>query len=198
MLWSFILTVVLAVKMSHCGDSSNLTEITWCHAVNSQKLLNDALKSEYTYSLEFKSRLQFHWEIPFLSRSFQLGDTKAIEADVIIGIHDSAQSLSNDAKIPIMGHPPATKSDLSLVEFLEAIKEYHSRPENVNKTKIVKLDFKSIEATEQSTELLKTDWKKVEQKHRKPFAVRNSTHFTHRIILILWFHSVCFSDLGKC
>lgn len=63
-----------------------------------------------------------------------------------------------------MGHPPAVKSDLSLVEFLEAIREYHSKPENVNKTKIVKLDFKSIEATERSIELLENDWKKVNEK----------------------------------
>lgn len=60
-----------------------------------------------------------------------------------------------------MGHPPAVKSDLSLVEFLEAIKEFHSKPENAGKTKIVKLDFKSIEATERSIEMLEKDWKKV-------------------------------------
>lgn len=97
--------------------------------------------------------------------SSNLGDAKAIEADVIIGVHENAQSVDKDEKIPIMGHPPAVKSDLSLVEFLNAIKEYHSKPENVNKIKIVKLDFKSIEATERSIEILETDWKKVKQKN---------------------------------
>lgn len=92
-----------------------------------------------------------------------LGDAKAIEADVIIGYHEGGP----DVKIPVMGHPPAVKSDLSLVEFLEAIREYHSKPENVNKTKIVKLDFKSIEATERSIEMLEKDWKKVNGNSKK-------------------------------
>lgn len=96
--------------------------------------------------------------------SVKLGDVKAIEADVIIGIHEGTQSANEDEKIPIMGHPPAVKSDLSLVQFSEAIKEYHSKPENANKIKIVKLDFKSIEATERSIELLEKDWKKVNEK----------------------------------
>lgn len=69
-----------------------------------------------------------------------------------------------------MGHPPATKSDLSLVEFLEAIKEYHSKPENVNKVKIVKLDFKSIEATERSIEMLEKGWKKVNKILKSQFS----------------------------
>lgn len=100
--------------------------------------------------------------IPFT----KLGDAKAIEADVIIGYHIGGQSQDKNEKIPVMGHPPAVKSDLSLVEFLEAIKEYHSKPENANKTKIVKLDFKSIEATERSIEMLEKDWKKVNEKSK--------------------------------
>lgn len=91
----------------------------------------------------------------------KLGDVNAIEADVIIGIHESTHTVNKDEGIPIMGHPPANKSDLSLVEFLEAVKEYHSKPENKNNIKIIKLDFKSIEATERSVELLENDWKKV-------------------------------------
>lgn len=90
-----------------------------------------------------------------------LGNANAIEADVIIGTHEKTLSTDEDAGIPIMGHPPAVKSDLSLVEFLEAIKEYHNKPENKEKPKIIKLDFKSIEATERSIEILERDWKKV-------------------------------------
>lgn len=91
----------------------------------------------------------------------KLGDAKAIEADVIIGIHESTKSANNDERIPIMGHPPAIKSDLSLMEFLAAVKEYHSKSENKDKIKIIKLDFKSIEATEQSIKILENDWQKV-------------------------------------
>lgn len=47
----------MSINMGDCGDSVNLTEITWCHAVNSQKELKDALKSRL-YSL--KSNL-FEW-----------------------------------------------------------------------------------------------------------------------------------------
>lgn len=111
----------------------------------------------------------FYFENCFLR--IKLGDAKAIEADVILGIHETAHSPNEDVKIPIMGHPPATKSDLSLVEFLKAIKEYHNRPENVNKMKIVKLDFKSIEATKQSIELLETDWNTVRRRTQSFFSI---------------------------
>lgn len=62
MLWLFILTVLLPIEMSHSGSiSPNLTEITWCHAVNSQKELNDALKSQWnlleTRVIRLKSQL---------------------------------------------------------------------------------------------------------------------------------------------
>lgn len=61
-----------------------------------------------------------------------------IEADVITGhlIDEPEVGVKTD-RIPIMGHPPAITSDLSLAEFLRAF----------NKTeKILKLDFKSTEA----------------------------------------------------
>lgn len=45
MLWVFFIAIVMSINMGDCGDSVNLTEITWCHAVNSQKELKDALKS---------------------------------------------------------------------------------------------------------------------------------------------------------
>lgn len=48
MLWLFSIAVVIStIDMGHCGDGVNLTEITWCHAVNSQKELKDALKSQF-------------------------------------------------------------------------------------------------------------------------------------------------------
>lgn len=59
------------------------------------------------------------------------------EADVITGhLIDEPQGEKSD-RIPIMGHPPAVTSDLSLQEFLEAM---------IHTDKILKLDFKSTEA----------------------------------------------------
>lgn len=65
-----------------------------------------------------------------------------LEADVVIGtLHNNASKL-----IPIMAHPPNNTSDLSLEEFIETILK--------NGTKGMKLDFKSIEAFNQSIEIL--------------------------------------------
>lgn len=189
MLWVFFIVIVLStVDMGHCGDSVNLTEITWCHAVNSQKELKDALTSQ-SFNL-------FICKISIFICSFLrkiLGDANAIEADVIIGIHERTQSINNDEGIPIMGHPPAVKSDLSLVEFLEAIKEYHSKPENANKTKIVKLDFKSIDATERSIEMLQQDWKKVNRNLQLEILFTVKYFFS-----LILFHSVYIPNLGEC
>lgn len=70
-----------------------------------------------------------------------------LEADIVLGHltgHDGPP-------IPIMAHPPATTSDLSLAEFLSTVAQYN----NVNnKQKGVKLDFKSIEVLSKSQELI--------------------------------------------
>lgn len=62
-----------------------------------------------------------------------------IEADVITGhlIDESEVEGQNTERIPIMGHPPAITSDLSLQEFLD---------EWSKTDKLLKLDFKSTEA----------------------------------------------------
>lgn len=66
-----------------------------------------------------------------------------LEADVVLG-----NLQSNATKLmPIMAHPPNTTSDLSLEEFIEIVLK--------NGTKGMKLDFKSIEAFNQSSEILK-------------------------------------------
>lgn len=67
------------------------------------------------------------------------GESKMIEADVITGHlidEPEVEGVKTD-RIPIMGHPPAITSDLSLEEFLDSWK---------NSNKIIKLDFKSTEA----------------------------------------------------
>lgn len=72
-----------------------------------------------------------------------------IEADVVLGtlINGTNETL------PIMGHPPAITSDITLKEFLEQINNYNNL--NKNKTKGVKLDFKTIEVFEGSIGILK-------------------------------------------
>lgn len=101
----------------------NLTDISWAHAVNNAEYLTEVLKGEINY----------------------------IEADISLGY------LQNDTeklcKIPIMAHPPATESNLSLKEFLQRVFLFNSKAEN-SKVKGIKLDFKSIEALEKSVEIV--------------------------------------------
>lgn len=66
-----------------------------------------------------------------------------LEADVVMG----KLSNSNSTNIPIMAHPPAVESDLSLEDFLNISC-------NNNSSKGIKLDFKSNEAFENSTAIL--------------------------------------------
>lgn len=56
-------------------------------------------------------------------------------------------------KVPIMAHPPAEQSDLSLVEFVATVAEHNAVTKHV---KGIKLDFKSIEAVEASMPLIKS------------------------------------------
>ncbi|KRT78838.1 hypothetical protein AMK59_8299 [Oryctes borbonicus] len=71
-----------------------------------------------------------------------------LEADVVIGkINNSGN------EIPIMAHPPANTSDLSLSDFLSEILEFNLKA-NSQAKKGVKLDFKSIEALENSLDEL--------------------------------------------
>ena len=58
-----------------------------------------------------------------------------IEADVIL----RGQNTDDQQMIPIMARPPATTSDITLVEWLALVK---------GRGKGLKLDFKSIEAVE--------------------------------------------------
>ncbi|GAB1863257.1 Fam151b protein [Camponotus japonicus] len=95
----------------------NLTKIVWAHAVNSLAELEKALLSE---------------------------DIMMLEADVVVG---KLNTTSNQTGIPIMAHPPANESDLSLENFLDL--SIHS-----NSTKGIKLDFKSNEAFEISKPIL--------------------------------------------
>ncbi|XP_011637578.1 protein FAM151A [Pogonomyrmex barbatus] len=96
-----LLAVIQAAMCNNCSRicnpseffpdiKGNLTKIIWAHAVNSQAELEKALASE---------------------------DVMMLEADVVIGRLNNT-SGSNYTDIPIMAHPPAVESDLSLEEFL--------------------------------------------------------------------------------
>lgn len=100
---------------------TNLTAITWAHAVNSQQLLDEVLTE--TSGIDF------------------------IEADIVLG------KLNGDGEdMPIMAHPPANVSDLTLSEFLNQIINFNRDHEDQKKG--VKLDFKSIEVFEGSLDIL--------------------------------------------
>lgn len=67
-----------------------------------------------------------------------LDDAKVmmLEADVVLGTHSGGNET-----IPIMAHPPATTSDLSLKQFVEAVIGVQKKEK-----KGIKLDFKSTDA----------------------------------------------------
>lgn len=97
------------------------TQYEWAHAVNSRKLLKDAVLPAKKIT--------------------------AIEADII---------FSQAKQQPVMGHPPAKDSDLTLQEFLDTIvrTKFQGAKGSANKN-IVKLDFKSEAAFEPSVSLIR-------------------------------------------
>ncbi|XP_014468258.1 PREDICTED: protein FAM151B isoform X2 [Dinoponera quadriceps] len=97
----------------------NLTKIVWAHAVNSKAELEAVLSSD---------------------------DIMMLEADVVMGKLNETNN-SSVTEIPIMAHPPAEESDLSLEEFLNSTIQS-------NGTKGIKLDFKSIQAFNKSKPIL--------------------------------------------
>lgn len=74
-----------------------------------------------------------------------------IEADVVIGTYKNGDTQT--ANVAIMAHPPNVVSDLSLEKFLKKVQDYNAKHEKHKRG--IKLDFKSIEALEKSTEELK-------------------------------------------
>ncbi|XP_063377955.1 protein FAM151A isoform X3 [Cydia fagiglandana] len=76
-------------------------------------------------------------------------DVQMLEADIVLG-----QLIGKEGPpIPVMAHPPATTSDLSLGDFLSIVAQ-HNKGIAKDKQKGVKLDFKSIEAFEKAQDLI--------------------------------------------
>lgn len=86
----------------------DLTKVTWEHAVNSMEKLADALN----------------------------GKALMIEADIVLGWKSEEDQQNQTKPIPVMAHPPAVVSNLTLAEFLETFMQSGAR-------KGIKLDFKS-------------------------------------------------------
>lgn len=87
-----------------------------------------------------------------------VADIQFIEADIVLGTLTTAP---NDPPQPIMAHPPADTSDISLDQFLTQINEFNKAEKEIQKRKGVKLDFKSIDVFNGSLNLLRTLWEEV-------------------------------------
>ncbi|VVC43282.1 Protein of unknown function DUF2181 [Cinara cedri] len=131
-----VLGVVLQMFIPHKGpvEGMSLITATWDHAVNSKAKLQAALTSE----------------------------SKMIEADVITGhlINESVVEGEKVDRIPIMGHPPAITSDLSLQEFLDAWN---------HTSKTLKLDFKSTDAFMTAIPVMEKSFKNLKPPNRVPW-----------------------------
>lgn len=77
-----------------------------------------------------------------------------IEADIVLG---TLTNTTSNESIPIMGHPPADTSDLSLEQFLDRVLTYNSKTAR----KGIKLDFKTIEVFSASISILENIYSKV-------------------------------------
>lgn len=76
-----------------------------------------------------------------------------LEADVILGQLQGSEEGAT--AIPVMGHPPATTSDISLEQFIDKVM-------NSGKNKGIKLDFKTKEVFESSEHILEQNLNKAE------------------------------------
>ncbi|ETN58451.1 DHFR-coamplified protein [Anopheles darlingi] len=124
-IWVLLVAVVISTQDSAAKVNENLTKITWAHAVNDAEYLTRVLDSD----------IQF------------------IEADISLGFLKEDANQENE--IPIMAHPPATVSDISLETFLKRILQYNQQ---TAKAKGIKLDFKSIGAFERSIDIIRSSY----------------------------------------
>ena len=91
--------------------------ITWAHAVNSKKEFDDSLAAGIHF----------------------------FEADILLRRGGAGTEAAVGPMVPIMAHPPATDSDLTLAEFLD-----RSSSRQIG----IKLDFKTDEAIRGSVDVL--------------------------------------------
>lgn len=76
-----------------------------------------------------------------------------IEADIVWGhLDDDPTNL-----LPVMGHPPTNRSDISLEQFITRISEFNQNQSSKNQ-KGIKLDFKTTEVFSHSIPILTKAW----------------------------------------
>ena len=107
----------------------DLSKVIWSHATNSHQV-----RGANVVTCDYKHCVQALQEAI-------AGDTMMIEADVSIGPGGE----------PIMAHPPAIDSDLSLQQFLDIV----IAETEAGARKGIKLDFKAIEIVEPSLKMVK-------------------------------------------
>lgn len=180
MLWIFVLALIMPISLGSCDDT-NLAQVTWAHAVNSQDELKNALANDKLQMIEADVILgdyqfgtaavpvtktksndgaegqQAKPAVPAEAPPAQTADGAGQPAQSGAAQPDQTGEVSLGTKpgtnIPIMGHPPQTTSDLTLEQFLKEVAAYNK---NATTPKGVKLDFKSLEALQAAL----TSWKK--------------------------------------
>uniref|UniRef100_A0AAG5CW47 Menorin-like domain-containing protein n=1 Tax=Anopheles atroparvus TaxID=41427 RepID=A0AAG5CW47_ANOAO len=120
--------LALGGSIGSASAKTNLTKVTWAHAVNDAEFLTRVLDSD----------IQF------------------IEADISLGY--LIEDVTKENEIPIMAHPPAVESNLSLETFLKRILKFNREANVASKVKGIKLDFKSIGAFERSIGIIRTSY----------------------------------------
>uniref|UniRef100_A0A182JJR1 Menorin-like domain-containing protein n=1 Tax=Anopheles atroparvus TaxID=41427 RepID=A0A182JJR1_ANOAO len=123
-----VLVLALGGSIGSASAKTNLTKVTWAHAVNDAEFLTRVLDSD----------IQF------------------IEADISLGY--LIEDVTKENEIPIMAHPPAVESNLSLETFLKRILQFNREANVASKVKGIKLDFKSIGAFERSIGIIRTSY----------------------------------------
>lgn len=141
-------------KDCNCNDGScspsNLAEITWAHAVNSQKELTAALADVNIKMIEADVVMgtikDSKPETPSLAEETDQQQPEHVKPD-----NSKPDESSKPKAVPIMAHPPAQMSDLSFEDFVKKVAK-HNEGEN---KKGIKLDFKFMDAVTAALPLMK-------------------------------------------
>ncbi len=122
------------------------TGISWGHAVNSKKLLDEALTRpvdmiEADVMIGFKGSTGYGWLVDYFYY--------VLVPQLLPGLAGAA--------IPIMSHPPMRNSDLSLDEFLARVAK-HNRAIKGRRKVGIKLDFKDALALSPALKKVAAGW----------------------------------------
>ena len=122
-------TSIVLTRRKSSGTKHKRSDITENKVMEYFKL-RDGIEIKFAHAVNSQSKL---------NSSLDDQSILVLEADVLM------DKTKNE---PIMAHPPATSSDLSLKEFLTKVASFET-------PKGIKLDFKEIEVVQPSLEILK-------------------------------------------